>query len=58
MLQVPLDIQVAFDRKIQQALVRREDRPDYRRLFTLNGENNRLNAIRYRNVGGPDPVSR
>ena len=26
--------------------------------LTLNGENNRRNAIRYRYVGGPDPVSR
>jgi hypothetical protein len=31
MLQVPRDIQVAFDRKIQQALVRREECPDYRK---------------------------
>ncbi len=30
MLQVPRNIQVAFDRKIQKALVRREECPDYR----------------------------
>ena len=29
MLQVPRDIEVAFDRKIQEALVRREECPDY-----------------------------
>ena len=31
MLQVPRDIQVAFDRKIEEALVRREERPTYRK---------------------------
>jgi hypothetical protein len=31
MLQVPRDIQVAFDRRIEEALVRREERPTYRK---------------------------
>jgi hypothetical protein len=31
MLQVPRDIQVAFDRKIEEALVKREERPTYRK---------------------------
>ena len=31
MLQVSRDIQVAFDRKIEEALVRREERPTYRK---------------------------
>ena len=31
MLQVPRDMQVAFDRKIQQALVKREQCTDYRK---------------------------
>jgi hypothetical protein len=35
MLQVPRDIQVAFERTIEEALVRREERPTYRK--SLNG---------------------
>jgi hypothetical protein len=31
MLHVPRDIQVAFDRKIEEALVKREERPTYRK---------------------------
>jgi hypothetical protein len=38
MLQVPLDIQVAFDRRIEEALVKREERPTYRKwLRFLSG---------------------
>jgi hypothetical protein len=31
MLQVPRDIQVAFDREIEEALMKREERPNYRK---------------------------